>query len=287
MGFDAVAMVERLVQKSYEMQTRNADDYIGDDGLLHCGVCWQPKEAYVTYNLPSGPKTLKVPTECACAYAKRAEKERALAVREKEQELADLRRRSYMDSKYELARFETSDVKDKPFLMCKQYADKFDQMLQGNHGLLLWGDVGTGKTYAAACIANQLLDQGIPVIMTSFVDLFRMMSSDPDAENNLINRMQRSRLVIFDDIGAERKTSYALEKVYNLVDIRYKARKPMIFTTNLSREEMIREEDPRLKRIYDRALEVCFPIQFKGNNYRRAAARERFAEVKELLEGGQ
>ena len=47
----------------------------------------------------------------------------------------------------------------------------FDEMYRNNQGLLLYGPVGTGKSYAAACIANELLNQKIPVIMTSFVKI--------------------------------------------------------------------------------------------------------------------
>ena len=42
----------------------------------------------------------------------------------------------------------------------------FDEMLEKNQGLLFYGDVGTGKTFAAACIANYLLERRIPVVMT-------------------------------------------------------------------------------------------------------------------------
>ena len=41
-------------------------------------------------------------------------------------------------------------------------------MKEGNHGLLLWGKVGTGKSYFAGCIANALMEQEIPVRMTNF-----------------------------------------------------------------------------------------------------------------------
>ena len=35
-------------------------------------------------------------------------------------------------------------------------------------GLLIWGDVGTGKSFFAGCIANALLEKGVPVLMTNF-----------------------------------------------------------------------------------------------------------------------
>ena len=41
----------------------------------------------------------------------------------------------------------------------------------------------------------------------------------------------------------ERGTEYGLEQVYNVVDSRYHSRKPLIMTTNLTREELQNPED--------------------------------------------
>ena len=46
-----------------------------------------------------------------------------------------------------------------------------------NLGLLLWGDVGTGKSFVAACIVNALLEQGIPVLMTNFSKILNQMGA--------------------------------------------------------------------------------------------------------------
>lgn len=48
------------------------------------------------------------------------------------------------------------------------YVDHWPEAFKKNIGLLLFGDVRTGKSFAAGCIANTLLDQDIPVFMTNF-----------------------------------------------------------------------------------------------------------------------
>ena len=93
----------------------------------------------------------------------------------------------------------------------------------------------------------------------------------------------RDRLII-DDLGAERSTDYALEKVYNIVDSRYRAKKPLILTTNLSMDEMKDTADLRYGRIYDRIFELCYPMQFVGPSWRRREATRRFNDMKALLE---
>jgi DNA replication protein DnaC len=170
--------------------------------------------------------------------------------------------KDFIDARF--SDFEVTENNRNNLKLCNQYCSKFSKMCEDNHGLLFWGKVGTGKSYAAACIANELLAKGIPVIMTSFVKLLEIIQQGPDRENDLISRLNSVKLVIFDDLGTERNTDYALEKVYNIVDSRYRAKLPMILTTNLTVNDMMSETDIRYKRIYDRIFEVCYPMEFTG-----------------------
>ena len=149
--------------------------------------------------------------------------------------------------------------------------------LRGVRGLLLFGGVGTGKTYTAACIANELLAQGVSVVMTSLVKLIENGISD------LCSRLSAIDLLILDDLGAERSTDYALEQVYNIVDSRYRAGLPVIYTTNLTLEELKNPADMRYARIYDRVLEKCFPVEFRGVSRRKHGARQGFDDMMALL----
>ena len=149
---------------------------------------------------------------------------------------------------------------------------------------MFYGSVGTGKSYLAACIANELLDKGRFVMMTSFVKFFELISKGREAEEETMRAMDSASLLIIDDLGAERNTGYALEKVFNVVDNRYRLRKPMIITTNLEYNEMVMEEDLRYKRIYDRIFEVCFPVKFTGMSWRMRGSIDRAARMKKLLE---
>ena len=92
-------------------------------------------------------------------------------------------------------------------------------------------------------------------------------------------------LLVIDDLGAERDTDFALEKVYNVVDSRYRAKRPIILTTNLSMEEMKENLDIRYTRIYDRIFEMCYPMQFKGLSWRKGEAARRYNDTKSFLEG--
>lgn len=76
-----------------------------------------------------------------------------------------------------------------------------------------------------------------------------------------------------------------METVYTVIDERYKAKKPLIVTTNLTMDELCKPKGMTYQRIYDRILEMCTPLAFKCDNLRRAKANKRLRYVKSVLEG--
>ncbi len=278
-------LLPSIIASAKRAQASDPTDYVGEGGLLYCGHCHTPRERVISV----AETEHKVPVLCECRTAKEAES-RAEELRRKEMEqVAKLRQNSLMDDKFRASTFKsftTTKHNAKNLRLCKRYADGFDEMLVKNQGLLLTGDVGTGKTFAAACIANDLLDRAVPVVMTSFVKILGIAQNfKGDEEERYIRRMNRAKLLIIDDLGAERSTDFALERVYNIVDSRYRARLPVILTTNLSLEDMQTATDIRYSRIYDRIFEVCYPIEFTGPSWRKVEASRRFDEMKQFLEG--
>ena len=106
-----------------------------------------------------------------------------------------------------------------------------------------------------------------------------------DDDNGKIDKMNQSKLLIIDDLGAERGTDYSLERVYDIIDSRYRSNKPIILTTNLTMEQMKNCEDIRYNRIYDRIFEMCYPVKVSGLSWRKREAASRYAATKQILEG--
>ena len=77
--------------------------------------------------------------------------------------------------------------------------------------------------------------------------------------------------------------SMLVNSLYNIVDSRYRSRKPLIVTTNLSLTELQNPQDTAHARIYDRVLEMCLPILFTGENFRKETAQAKLNGLKELL----
>ena len=173
-----------------------------------------------------------------------------------------------------------------PELMVKarRYVDNWEQMYQNGMGLLLWGDVGTGKSYAAGCIANALLDRGVSVMMTNFSRILNSLASLQWGDRNKhIDDLNQYSLLIIDDLGIERGTEYVLEQVYSVVDGRYRSGKPLIVTSNLTLQQLREPQDMAHARIYDRVLERCVPIRVVGQNIREQKSAENIRTARELL----
>lgn len=279
-------VVRNIAERQRQMHPAQDGDYIGEDGYLYCGKCRTRKE----YELRIGDeKPFKVPVLCECAKEKQRQEEELEKKRKQMERIATLKKNSLMDKKFELCSFDTVTVTDanrRQLKVCKRYAEKFDEMLAKNQGLLLYGDVGTGKTHLACCVGNYLMERMTTVFATSLVKILQKAKSfrDADDEESYLSRMNFADLLILDDLGAERSTDYALEIVYNVIDGRYRCGKPMIVTTNLTLPEMQDTTDIRYKRIYDRIFEICYPLEFVGKSWRMREAASRFDEIKTLLE---
>lgn len=81
----------------------------------------------------------------------------------------------------------------------------------------------------------------------------------------------------------ERGTEYGLGQVYNVIDSRYISKKPLIATTNLTPEHLKNSEDVPHARIYGRLFEMCTPVRFTGDDFRRATAQQKKEHLKELM----
>lgn len=291
--FNWYEMMKGFANTALSNQEVKECDKKDPEGLLICGVCGEYRQKWletsdVTAEIYADKPKIKVPISCKCDREKAAEEERKKQALKDMEVIDRLRKLSLMDDKFKNSTFDnfkTSKYNEKNLKLCNRYATAFDKMLEKNQGLLMWGNVGTGKSFAAACIANYLLNNKTPVIMTSLVKMLETIQPNPESETEIIAKMNRARLVIFDDLGAERNTDYALEKIYNIIDSRYRQNLPMILTTNLTVDEMQQETDMRYRRIYDRIFEVCYPMQFTGPSWRRQEAFNRFNEMEELLNG--
>lgn len=182
---------------------------------------------------------------------------------------------SVIDKKFLDSRFDNADMADKHMAMTKKYAENFIKYGTAEGGILLYGGVGTGKTYATACICNELMSNGKTVLVMNLgLYYLKLRREWAEAENDVLNYVKTCDLLVIDDLGTENVSEFTKEKMFNLIDTRYRANKPMLITTNLTPDE-IREKLG--SRIADRIAGSCLEYEVKGES-KRKFDKKAFAE---------
>lgn len=273
------AMVDAIEAKAAETIRAEENDYVGEEGLLYCGKCHTRKQTEV--NILG--KIRRPMCMCKCQTEKVAAEEAERKRIEHQRRVAELRRIGFPEADMRNWTFANDDHANEQITRAAlKYVENFSEMRKMGKGLLLYGNTGTGKTYAACEIANALIDEGISARVTDFAHILRKLQGTFDKQE-YIDDLNDCQLLVIDDLGIERDTAYGKEVVYSIVDSRYKSGKPFLITTNLSIEKIKNPEDIENRRIYDRILERCFPIEVGGGSRRRKAVREDYEVMKNLL----
>lgn len=256
-------------------------DYTGEDGLLYCGKCHTPKQ----FRMTAPPMEGRLfPHPCQCEQERLDREAAEQEAQRHRQTVAELKIRGFTDPAMRNWTFDNDNGECPQMDKARFYVEHWETMQAENIGYLLWGGVGTGKSYFAGCIANALMEQAVPVRMTNFAVVLNDLTARTEGRNEYIARLCRSPLLIIDDFGMERGTEYGLEQVYNVIDSRYRSRRPLIVTTNIPLHDLQHPQDTPHARIYDRLLEMCAPIRFTGENFRKATAQDKLARLKNLME---
>ena len=255
-------------------------DYI-KDGLIYCGKCHEAKQRRLRNKSINIDRIVSCQCKCEAA-AYEAEKEACIEQTHR-QWIENLRSSGIQDRRMLKYSFGQDRAPDSTISkLCRKYVENWKENYDNILGLLFWGDVGTGKTFYAGCIANALIEKGVPVLATDFISILNELQGMWDGKTQYIRELENYKLIIIDDFGAERQSDYAIEQVFNVINARYKSGQPLILTTNLTMQEMQNPQDLKHKRIYDRVLEMCMPVRFTGESVRKEIAAAKRELVKAI-----
>jgi DNA replication protein DnaC len=146
------------------------------------------------------------------------------------------------------------------------HSKMFAQSLNG--WLMLQGGYGCGKTHLAAAIANFAVSMGVPTLFLTVPDLLDMLrfaygSQDTSFEERF-DEIRNASLLVLDDFGTQNATSWAQEKLFQIVNYRYINHLPMVITTNLALDEI----EARIRsRLQD--PELVSAVRIQAPDYRR------------------
>ena len=267
---------DRTIDALSERVPRVESEYIAEDGLLHCSVCHGATETLIKHPFTNEPR--KVRCICKCKTERDMFNDRM-----KQEEFNRKRSICFQETNMASWTFENDDRQNEKISdAMMNYVKNFQDFKKEGKGLLLYGTVGTGKTYYASCIANALIDNGYTALFRTFKQIERELWN-AEAKAEYMKHLNRYTLLIFDDLGAERDSKYMSDVVFDIIDTRYKSGLPFIVTTNLSADEIKKPEKIEYSRIYDRILERCHPIEVSGVSRRKQKVKDTYSEMNEKL----
>jgi len=150
----------------------------------------------------------------------------------------------------------------------------FEKIMSGGKGIYLYGGVGTGKTHICWAIKKHYdqPDKYRYLMLRNVVDIMKEIRDDFDrsasekhyVESDLTDQRER-RILILDDIGAEKATEFVAETLYRIINHRYINMLPTIFTSNYNIQELAERIGERSA---SRIVEMCEIIQLTGGDRR-------------------
>lgn len=149
----------------------------------------------------------------------------------------------------------------------REFALSFDRSTKDN--FLLIGATGLGKTHLTTSAAKEVIRRGYDVVYRTAQEMFAVFNRQRFGDGFEGDGSERiffdADLLIVDDLGTEVTTQYTVSWLYDVINSRLNAEKPMIFNTNLSEEEL---RQRYADRITSRLFGSFTPLYFFGKDVR-------------------
>lgn len=235
------------------------------DGIKYCTKCMTPKQIIKMI----GDTAHVYNVRCECEEREYQARKQAELKAQQEFELRmkaeKLRNNGIAVKQYHSYTLENDDnLTPEITAKIKDYINNFVKYALTGEGLMLYGGVGTGKTFLAMCIANALIDKGYKVYATSLSQITRLLRDFNKAEGRY-NALMSYDLIILDDLGTESAMPSTMEIIYQVIDGWTSRNIPLVITTNLTPEIFEKAANGSgaidTARVSSRILEKCRPIK--------------------------
>ena len=269
-------IIDEIIKKNDDDFRPREDEY-EYNGDLYCKKCNTRRSLWLPF-LQRRQRCI-----CHCQKEKIELEERRLMIQQRQAELDRLKDASLLDERYKNVSFDNTEIGDNKdfnnaYTRCKKYCEVSNKVFEEGMGIYLYGDSGTGKTHLTACMINRLIEQGWQVLITNFAEISKIIRStfkkdSKETENDYINQLANIDFLFIDDLGTEivqknDEDTWLQEKIYDVINKRYNAKTPTIFTSNYSMKELITERG-MMKKTVDRIMEMSTAIlKIEGKSYR-------------------
>jgi DNA replication protein DnaC len=195
--------------------------------------------------------------------------------------VATLRERSGLSKRmrgYTLANFRPtiSNAAGRARVKVDGYLESWDENREAGRGLYFCGGVGTGKTHLAVAVMNELMRRkrvpSLFVTVPELLDNLRETYNKPGRNlDEWMDAVQNAEFLVLDDLGSERPTEWVKERIFVIVNHRYRDALPTVFTSNIGPKDLAEQLGERTA---SRIIAMCDWIALEGDDYRETAAKE-------------
>jgi DNA replication protein DnaC len=178
-------------------------------------------------------------------------------------------------------------------LVVARFAEEFP--LGSEHGLLLIGPCGVGKTHLAVAALKEIVLRGHSGLFYDYRELLKQIQDSYNAESQatemgVLEPVLTTEVLVLDDVGSSKPSSWALETVGHVLNTRYNKKRVTLLTTNfLDFEATVNAASPAAsrvagiraptiedsltervgKRIRSRLYEMCRTVEISAPDYRK------------------
>lgn len=262
------------------VNSHNEDEVYMKDGLKHCKTCNYPLQTIIMHPFTNQERIVNCICKCIVEREKKEEEKRRIF--EKQQEIEKLQKNSLLGDRYKNITFANTKIGvnsmfDHALTRCKNYCEISSKALEEGYGMYIYGDSGTGKTHLTACMVNELTKQYRQTLFTNFFEISQIIrgtfNNSQYSEIDMIAKISNVDFLFIDDMGTEKVTkngesNWLQEKIFEILNKRYNNKKPTIFTSNYSLEQLINERG-LMEKTVDRILEMSTLIlKIEGTSFR-------------------
>jgi DNA replication protein DnaC len=175
---------------------------------------------------------------------------------------------------------------EKALEAARNFAQTFSK--DTHEGLYIWGVPGNGKTKLAGAIVNVLAQKGYFVIYektTKLLQRIRDTFEDDSriSQSDIMRDLRMCDLLVLDDICVDKSSEWVEQMLFEIIDMRYEDKKPIVFTSNVPASKLASNlpqgaTAPMVQnreRVQDRIFEMCNIVKNDGTSYRKELAERR------------